>query len=113
MTSGLLVTNLLIAGLVELPASALRGMNLGYRRMGLGVGLTVMGGLLSALVVARGWGLVGLAASKIAVCVGDWGSYSGELRFNTFPGLALSDQHGVRCSKIHSEWLVSGVGLSG
>ena len=69
MTSGLLVTNLLLAGLVDLPASVLRGMNLGYKRMGLGVGLTVMGGLLSLIAVSQGWGLVGLAAGKVAVAL--------------------------------------------
>src|SRR6266851_5740536 len=40
----LLAFNLVLANLVTVPESVMRGMNLGYRRMGLQAGLSVVGG---------------------------------------------------------------------
>lgn len=66
MATLLLVISLLVAGLAAVPESALRGMNLGYRRMGLQAGLNVVSGLLMAGAVIAGLGLWGLAAAQIA-----------------------------------------------
>ena len=50
----LLVGTFLITGLATVPESVLRGMNLGYKRMGLQAGLSVVGGALLALAVRAG-----------------------------------------------------------
>ncbi|PYV85619.1 MAG: hypothetical protein DMG05_22325 [Acidobacteria bacterium] len=67
LTCALLVLNFLLSGLVELPESILRGMNLGYRRMGLQAGLSVVAGLLTVGAICRGLGLIGVAAAQIAL----------------------------------------------
>jgi O-antigen/teichoic acid export membrane protein len=61
----LLVAGLLLAGLGSIPESVLRGMNLGYRRMGLQSALSLVGGALTAWAVYTGLGLVGVAAAQI------------------------------------------------
>src|SRR5438552_8927745 len=61
----LLVVGLLFANLASLPESVLRGMNLGYKRMGLQAGLEIVGGALTAGAIAVGLGLAGAAASQI------------------------------------------------
>src|SRR5438105_15213618 len=53
----LLVVGLLFANLASLPESVLRGMNLGYKRMGLQAGLGIVGGALTAGAIALGLGL--------------------------------------------------------
>src|SRR5438034_10089721 len=47
------------------PESVLRGMNLGYKRMGLQAFLEVLGGALTAGAVYVGLGLAGAAGSQI------------------------------------------------
>src|SRR5205085_301060 len=61
----LLVVGLLFANLASLPESVLRGMNLGYKRMGLQAGLEIVGGALTAGAIAVGLGLAGAAGSQI------------------------------------------------
>jgi O-antigen/teichoic acid export membrane protein len=51
----------LLAGLASLPESVLRGMNLGYKRMGLQAGLSIVGGVLVVGAVSSGMGLMGVA----------------------------------------------------
>lgn len=62
----LLVVGLLFANLASLPESVLRGMNLGYKRMGLQAALEIVGGALTAGAIAVGLGIAGAAASQIA-----------------------------------------------
>jgi O-antigen/teichoic acid export membrane protein len=59
----ILMAGILIGGLASLPESVLRGMNLGYKRMGLQAGLAVLGGLLIAGAIYGGFGLVGVAVA--------------------------------------------------
>ena len=68
----LLVVSFMLAGLAAIPESVLRGMNLGYKRMGLQAGLSVIAGGLAAWAVHEGFGLTGIGASQIvrAVIVG-------------------------------------------
>jgi O-antigen/teichoic acid export membrane protein len=61
----LLAVNLILLNLVAIPESVLRGMNLGYRRMGLQAGLTGVGGALSIGAIYLGWGLIGIAAVQV------------------------------------------------
>ncbi|MFL5403182.1 MAG: lipopolysaccharide biosynthesis protein [Gemmatimonadales bacterium] len=60
---GIMMAGLLVAGLASLPESVLRGMNLGYKRMGLQAGLSLAGGGLLAGALYAGWGLPGLATA--------------------------------------------------
>src|SRR3989441_4840637 len=55
----LLVGGLLFANLASLPESVLRGMNLGYKRMGLQAALEIVGGALTAGASAAGPGVAG------------------------------------------------------
>jgi O-antigen/teichoic acid export membrane protein len=59
----ILMLGVLVGGLASLPESVLRGMNLGYKRMGLQAGLAVVGGLLMAGAIYGGFGLVGVAVA--------------------------------------------------
>ncbi|HEV2765525.1 MAG TPA: oligosaccharide flippase family protein, partial [Pyrinomonadaceae bacterium] len=65
VTCALLVVNFLLTNLVVLPEAVLRGMNLGYRRMGLQAGLSVVGGALAVGALYAGGGLAGLAAAQV------------------------------------------------
>jgi O-antigen/teichoic acid export membrane protein len=66
LTCALLVANLLFSTLTAVPESVLRGMNLGYKRMGLQAALNVAGGVLLALAVLAERGLPGLGAATAA-----------------------------------------------
>ncbi|HWS87566.1 MAG TPA: oligosaccharide flippase family protein [Pyrinomonadaceae bacterium] len=67
LTTALLVLSFLLTQLVLLPEAVLRGMNLGYKRMGLQAALSVVGGCLSVGALYAGGGLVGLAAAQVAL----------------------------------------------
>src|SRR5205807_84593 len=54
-------------GLVDVPDAVLRGMNLGYKRMGLRASLSVLGGLLTAAAIYAGYGLVGVGGVQIVI----------------------------------------------
>ncbi len=65
---------ILIAGMVmqvisELPQSILRGENLGYKRMGLTIFLTLIGGLGTWAALALNTGLIGIAAMSVFTTV--------------------------------------------
>jgi O-antigen/teichoic acid export membrane protein len=66
LTCVLLVVSFMFTGLAAVPESVLRGMNLGYKRMGLQAGLSVLVGVLVAWTVKAGFGLPGMGASQIA-----------------------------------------------
>lgn len=63
----LMMVAVLVAGLATLPEAVLRGMNLGYKRMGLQAGLSLVGGGLLAAAIYSGGGLVGVAAAGIVI----------------------------------------------
>ena len=60
-----LVLSFIFTGLAAIPESVLRGMNLGYKRMGLQAGLSIIVGALAVWVVKAGYGLEGMGASQI------------------------------------------------
>jgi O-antigen/teichoic acid export membrane protein len=62
-----MMVTVLVAGLATLPEAVLRGMNLGYKRMGLQAGLSLVGGGLLAVAIYSGGGLVGVAAAGIVI----------------------------------------------
>jgi len=65
LTCALLVVSGLLGGLGAVPESVLRGMNLGYKRMGLQAALSIVWGALAAWAVHTGLGLAGLGGSQI------------------------------------------------
>jgi O-antigen/teichoic acid export membrane protein len=69
VTCALAMAGVLVAALASLPESVLRGMNLGYKRMGLQAGLSVVGGLLMAGAVYAGLGLIGVAAAGVVLAL--------------------------------------------
>jgi len=69
VTCALLVVSFLVATLGSVPEAVLRGMNLGYKRMGLQASLSLVGGLLFAAAVALGLGLRGLGAAQLLVTI--------------------------------------------
>ena len=67
--AGLLLVGFFLTLVAGVPESVLRGMNLGYRRMGLQASLSVVGGLLTVVALRAGLGLVGLGGAQIGVAV--------------------------------------------
>ena len=67
VASAALLISLLLGGLASVPESVLRGMNLGYKRMGFQAGLNVIGGLFTAGAIYAGLGLVGIAGAQVAL----------------------------------------------
>ncbi|HJS42208.1 MAG TPA: oligosaccharide flippase family protein [Gemmatimonadales bacterium] len=65
IAAAFLVASFLFTGLSAIPESVLRGMNLGYKRMGFQASLSILAGGLAALAVYQGWGLPGIGASQI------------------------------------------------
>jgi O-antigen/teichoic acid export membrane protein len=64
--TALLIGAFVATGLGAIPESVLRGMNLGYKRMGVQAALNVLGGALAALFVWYGLALSGMGLSMIA-----------------------------------------------
>lgn len=63
LATALLVGNLLMVSLVDVPKSVLEGENLGFKRMGLSAGIVVLGGGLTLLALYLDTGLAGVAAA--------------------------------------------------
>jgi O-antigen/teichoic acid export membrane protein len=66
LTCALLVVAFVLAGLASIPESVLRGMNLGYKRMGLQSATSIVVGGLAVWAVTSGFGLPGMGGSWIA-----------------------------------------------
>jgi len=66
LTCALLVVAFIFAGLAAVPESVLRGMNLGYKRMGLQSATSIVIGALAVGAVKADFGLPGLGGSWIA-----------------------------------------------
>jgi O-antigen/teichoic acid export membrane protein len=64
-----LVADLVVEGLANVPWAVLQGENLGYKRMGLTASFEMVGGALAVLAVVLGGGLVGLALAGVATTV--------------------------------------------
>src|SRR5256885_4123946 len=64
VVTALLLVSFFLTLVAGVPESVLRGMNLGYRRMGLQASLNVLGGLLTVVAVRAGPGLAGLGGAE-------------------------------------------------
>src|SRR5213079_776679 len=67
--TALLLVSFFLTLVAGVPESVLRGMNLGYRRMGLQASLNVLAGLLTVVAVRAGLGLVGLGGAQVGVAM--------------------------------------------
>lgn len=67
--AGLLVVNLMVLGIANIPRSVLQGENLGYRRLGISTAVLFVGALLTAAALWLGWGLMGVALSMVLTTV--------------------------------------------
>ncbi|HWC73099.1 MAG TPA: oligosaccharide flippase family protein, partial [Gemmatimonadales bacterium] len=109
LTAALLVVSFLVSALASVPESVLRGMNLGYKRMGLQAALSVVGGALMVLAVRRGLGIAGVAASQVVL-----GGITGACfwllahRYVSWFGVARPHRQEVRALLGISGWLAGG-----
>jgi O-antigen/teichoic acid export membrane protein len=67
VTCALLVLSFLAGTLGAVPEAVLRGMNLGYKRMGWQAGLNIVGAVLFVGAVYTGLGLAGLGAAQLVL----------------------------------------------
>ncbi|MBD1397710.1 polysaccharide biosynthesis protein [Pontibacter sp. JH31] len=61
----LLVTSLVINKVFNLFESVLRGMNLGFKRMGFRAGIVALAGGLKVFAITQGYGLIGLSSIEV------------------------------------------------
>lgn len=109
LTAALLLGGLLMATLAAIPESVLRGMNLGYRQMGVQAALNVAGGLLSAGAVAAGLSLAGLAGAQIALAALTGVCYWVLARaYVAWFGIARPGRADVKALAGMSVWLIAG-----
>lgn len=69
LSIALLVFNLLLTVLAEIPHSVLQGENLGYKRMGLSALIYVAGGAVTYAAIVAGMGMVSVAVAELAMTV--------------------------------------------
>ena len=104
-----LLVSFLLGTLAAVPESVLRGMNLGYKRMGLQAGLNVVGGALTAGAIYAGLGLVGVAAAQAALFgllgLGFWVLVK---RYVPWFGVARPSRAEVRALVGMSAWIAGG-----
>jgi len=62
----ILIADIVVAGLTNIPWAVMAGQNLGYKRMGLTASLEFVGGGLIAAAAIMGTGLVGIAVATVA-----------------------------------------------
>ena len=109
MATGLLLASFFMTLVAGVPESVLRGMNLGYRRMGLQASLNLIGGLLMIAAVRAGLGLVGLGGTQVVVTfVTGLVFWSLARRYVPWFGVARPTRHDVRALLAMSAWLTVG-----
>ncbi len=69
VAAAILIVNLIIVNMTDVPRSVLTGENLGYKRMGLSALLVAIGGGFTALALYLKAGLMGVAAANLAATV--------------------------------------------
>lgn len=69
LAAAILVLDLLLRSLADVPQSVLIGENLGYKRMGLSAALVIVGGGLTALALHLETGLIGVASASVVTSV--------------------------------------------
>jgi len=69
VATGILVCNLILFNLADIPNAILRGENLGYTRMGVSALLALLGGLFVAISLYFELGLIGIAAATASATI--------------------------------------------
>ncbi|GAB3661863.1 hypothetical protein GCM10028791_36660 [Echinicola sediminis] len=69
ITCSILILTLVVHKVFDLFESVLRGMNLGFKRMGIRAGIIAVGGLLKVLAITLGYGLIGLAIVQVLIAL--------------------------------------------
>jgi O-antigen/teichoic acid export membrane protein len=109
LASALMMVAIMVAGLASLPESVLRGMNLGYKRMGLQAGLSLTGGALLAGAIYAGFGLVGVAAAGIVLAALTGGCFFVVVRRQVpWFGVELPERREVSMLLRMSLWIAAG-----
>lgn len=67
ITSSLLICSMVLSRIFDLFDAVLRGMNLGFKRMGFKASIVILGGSLKVLVLSQGYGLIGLSVVQIFI----------------------------------------------
>lgn len=67
VSMSLLVISFIVKQIFSLFEAVLRGMNLAYKRIGIRATVTVIGGILTAFVLHKGYGMIGMAIVQILV----------------------------------------------
>jgi O-antigen/teichoic acid export membrane protein len=65
----ILSVNIILGIAASIPESVLRGMNLGYKRMGLVAALNILGGLFTAGAIYMNWGIIGVASTQVMLTI--------------------------------------------
>jgi O-antigen/teichoic acid export membrane protein len=104
-----LVGAVLLGGLLAVPESVLFGVNLGYKRMELQAGLSVVGGVLTGAAAYAGLGLAGVSAAQLVVAAVTGLCYWGIARtYVTWFGAARPTRADLRALFAMSGWLSLG-----
>ena len=113
LTCTLLIVSFLAGTLGSIPESVLRGMNLGYKRMGWQAALNVVGAGLFAGAIYSGLGLGGLGAAQVALA-GVTGLCFWSLVRKYVPafGVARPTRPEIKSLVTMSAWLTGGTVLS-
>ncbi len=69
LTTLVLVVDLIMTSLGQVPLSVMQGENMGYKRMGLSVALVFASGGLTWVALSLGWGIIGVAVSTLAATI--------------------------------------------
>jgi O-antigen/teichoic acid export membrane protein len=69
ITCSLLILSLAISKVFDLFEAVLRGMNLGFKRMGFRAIIVIIGGGLKILAITQGFGLIGLSIVQVAITI--------------------------------------------
>ncbi|HUQ96055.1 MAG TPA: oligosaccharide flippase family protein [Chitinophagaceae bacterium] len=69
ITCSVLNLSLVLTRVFDLYEGVLRGMNLGYKRIGLRAGVVMIGGTLKVFAITMGYGLIGLSIVQVIVTI--------------------------------------------
>src|SRR6266540_579882 len=107
VAAALLVANLVIQGLANMPQSVLYGENLAYKRVGLSTSVVFFGGVMSVLALVHHAGLVGLACATVATTLLSGAMFLHIVRSRvTWFGIARPPRRGVRRFLSISWWFL-------
>ena len=67
ITASILVLTVIVKSIFSLFESILRGMNIGYKSMGIRASIIILGGVLKVIALKLGYGLIGLASVQVFI----------------------------------------------